>query len=70
MLQMFYLDVAKVDRDVAHAADGCRCCWGVAVGQSTWVSPCGARGHDANAGAAQVLEPRQDMTSHLGVPIA
>jgi hypothetical protein len=60
-------------------ADGCRRCWGAAVGQPTWVFPCGVQGgrgslrwmwardagwgRDADAVAAQVLKPRPDVTS-------
>jgi hypothetical protein len=41
-LQMFYLDVTKVDQVLYGVAGGCRCCWGAAAGQPSWVSPRGA----------------------------
>ena len=40
MLQMFYLDVAKVDRGVARRDRWLSLrCWGATVGQPTWISP-------------------------------
>jgi hypothetical protein len=61
------------------AAAACRCCWCVAVGQPTWVSPCRHRvgtearvlrwTRDANRQDVErrAWGPRPDSTSHLDV---